>query len=82
MKQFVKKRDISQAIQFDGSKKSFDEIQKWRGKDFKYNYQSPPTVFFNKQAVIKGDWIIYDAEFRVWKKRSNKDFIKEFVEVK
>lgn len=62
MAKYRKKPLVVEAIQFKATKKSFNEIRKWIGKKFYYNYQDYPRVFISTlegaMGVKKNDWII------------------------
>lgn len=59
---FRKKPVVIDAMQFDGSEKSFKAVRAWVGDSFYYDYQENPRVFIKtsegNMGVSKGDWII------------------------
>ncbi len=62
MKKYRKKPVVVEAIQFKDTKESFNEIRKWVGESFYYDYQEYPRVFIKTlegdMGVTKSDWII------------------------
>lgn len=62
MVKFRKKPIEVEAIQFQDNKESFDEIRRWVGDKFYYDYQNYPRVFIStlegEMGVTGGDWII------------------------
>lgn len=65
----LEKTTILEAIRFDGSKESFDEIRAWVGDQFYYDYQQLPFVFLGNDTcspVFVNNWIVKEQEqFRV-----------------
>ena len=62
MQKYRKKPIVIEAVQFKDTKASFDEIRKWVGEIFYYDYQNYPRVFIKtlegSMGVSKNDWII------------------------
>jgi len=59
-----KRVEVIEAIQFLGTKESFDEIRAWVGEDFYYDYQVYPRVFLRSEEKRKyygidtNDWVV------------------------
>lgn len=47
-----------EAVRFEDTKESFDEIRAWVGDRFYYDYQNAPRVFLSDAPVNKGYWIV------------------------
>jgi hypothetical protein len=62
MKKYKKITKDVEACQFTGTTESFKEIRNWLGDKFHYDYQTPPTVFYDEIGIEKGLWLVKKSD--------------------
>jgi hypothetical protein len=67
---------VIEAIRFEDTKESFDEIRAWVGDNFYYDYQNAPRVFLKDadgrgMPINENDWVV--KEENIFLVRSDTD---------